>query len=382
MEMRNVCLLGSTGSIGRAGLEIVEHLNDQFGVFAISCHRNTELFRHQIEQFKPKYACITDPDSARGFEPIEGTTMSDGVRGSCEIASHPDVDIVLNGIVGAEGVHATLAAIRSNKIVAMANKETLIAYGDVLRQELEQSSATILPVDSEHSAIYQCISGSSSAVKRIILTASGGPFLRKPMSPDVTCVDALKHPVWQMGQKITIDCATLMNKGLEVIEACFLFDVTPETVEVVIHPQSIVHSAVEFVDGAVIAQLSLPDMRLAIQYGLTYPERCPSLIKPLELAEIGRLDFEKPDFEKFKCLTLAYEAANKGGTMPCVLNAADQVAVNAFLSEKIKLTDIPDMVEKVMAGHSVKTSPSLADIETAEKWATEETEAEVQRLCC
>jgi 1-deoxy-D-xylulose-5-phosphate reductoisomerase len=382
MEMKNVCLLGSTGSIGRAGLEIVEHLKDQFRVFAISCHRNTELFRHQIEQFKPKYACITDPGSAREFGPIEGTTMCNDVQGSCEIASHPDVDIVLNGIVGAQGVHATLAAIRSNKILAMANKETLIAYGDVLKEELKRSSATILPVDSEHSAIYQCISGSSSAVKRIILTASGGPFLNKPMAPDATCVEALKHPVWQMGEKITIDCATLMNKGLEVIEACFLFDVTPETVQVVIHPQSIVHSAVEFADGAVIAQLSLPDMRLAIQYGLTHPERRSSLIKPLELAEIGRLDFAKPDFEKFKCLALAYEAANKGGTMPCVLNAADQVAVGAFLSERIKLTDIPNIVEEVMAKHRAKTSPSLADIEAAEKWATKETEAEVERLCC
>lgn len=390
--MKNVCVLGSTGSIGRATLEVIHHLNevrpqDEFCVFAISCNENISLFKKQVEFFKPKYTCITNPDSAKEFvAAFPNTPVLTGIDGLCELASLPDVDIVLNGLVGAIGVRPTLAAIRAKKRIAMANKETLVAYGELIMKEARKNGSILLPVDSEHSAIHQCISRGGSQldhVNRIILTASGGPFLNTPITGEITIEDALKHPVWEMGSKITIDSATLMNKGLEVIEASFLFNVPPQKVEVVIHPQSIIHSAVELVDGSILAQLSIPDMRLPIQYALSYPERYPSLVRRLELAKIGRLDFFESDLNKFPCLRLAYESAIAGGTMPCVLNASNEVAVKSFLSKRIRFIDIPEIIEKVMSKHKRvggMTSShllTLSDIEEAERWAIRETESMV-----
>lgn len=398
--MKNVCVLGSTGSIGRAALEIIHHLESEFNLFAISCNANTSLLRQQIELFHPKYACITNPDKARDFSSLppkrdfrftttSSTTILTGIDGLKELASHPAVDIVLNALVGTIGVLPTLSAIKSKKRIAMANKETLVGYGSLIMQEVEKNNITFIPVDSEHSAIHQCINQAHSSVRRIILTASGGPFLSTPIPSDITKnLDALKHPVWKMGEKISIDSATLMNKGLEVIEAAVLFNIPPQDIKVIIHPQSIIHSAVEFVDGTIIACLSLPDMKLPIQYSLTFPNRLPSLIQPLELDKIGRLDFTAPDLERFPCLRLAYEAAYTGGTMPCVLNAANQVAVTAFLDKKINLMDIPVIIETVMQSHQ-KTEdrrqetedPTILLIESAEQWAEVEANKEVQKLC-
>ncbi|MCK4306890.1 1-deoxy-D-xylulose-5-phosphate reductoisomerase [candidate division WOR-3 bacterium] len=381
--MKNVCILGSTGSVGRAALEVIDNLKSEFRVFALSCDKNIQLLKQQVEQFNPKYVCITNPVSAIKFKvgnPDLSGSLFTGLDGLKTLASHPEVDIFLNALVGTIGLHSTLLAIKNKKRVAIANKETLVAYGKIIMHEVNKNGASLLPVDSEHSAIHQCLSQSNAPVRRIILTASGGPFLHKPITADITPESALKHPVWQMGKKITVDSATLMNKGLEVIEASVLFNIPASKIEIVIHPQSIIHSAVEFVDGSIIAQLSSPDMKLPIQYALTYPKRYPSSIKPLDFEKIKKLEFMKPDFNKFPCLRLAYEAAEAGGTMPCVLNSANEVAVQSFLAHEIKLTQISELIEEVMKKHVGATallrfikSPSLSEIEQAEEWAQQET---------
>ncbi|MDI6840808.1 MAG: 1-deoxy-D-xylulose-5-phosphate reductoisomerase [bacterium] len=380
---KNVCILGSTGSVGRASLEVIHNLRSRFYTFALSCHKQVKILEQQVDKFKPKYVCITDTESAKKFIPRKGITLLTGKLGLCTLASHPDIDILINALVGTDGVYPTLEAIRNKKRIAMANKETLVAYGKIIMKELAKcrggvTTPLLIPVDSEHSAIHQCLDLNRSPVKRIILTASGGPFLHKNITSRTTCEQALRHPVWQMGKKITIDSATLMNKGFEVIEASVLFKISPKYIEVVIHPQSIIHSAVEFVDGSIIAQLSLPDMRLPIQYALTYPERVPSLIKPLHFDQIKKLEFLKPDLKKFPCLKLAYEAAEKGGTMPCVLNAANEVAVQSFLRKEIRLTDISELVEEIMGKHLIVKSPKISDIEAADLWARRETKRMIQ----
>ncbi len=384
--MKNVCILGSTGSVGRAALEVIDNLKSEFRVFALSCDKNIQLLKQQVEQFNPKYVCITDSAAAKKFNVgnKQACSLFAGLKGLETLASHPEVDIFLNALVGTVGLHSTLLAIKNKKRVAIANKETLVAYGEIIMHEVQKckgssrTAPTLLPVDSEHSAIHQCLSQSNAPVSRIILTASGGPFLHKPITPDITPESALKHPVWQMGKKITIDSATLMNKGLEVLEASVLFNIPASKIEVVIHPQSIIHSAVEFVDGSIIAQLSSPDMKLPIQYALTYPKRYPSSIKPLDFEKIKKLEFMKPDFNKFPCLRLAYEAAEAGGTMPCVLNSANEVAVQSFLAHKIKLTQIPELIEKVMREHKFIKSPSLSEIEQAEEWAKGEAKSGIR----
>lgn len=370
--MNNICLLGSTGSIGQSALEVIANLRADFYPIALSCQKNIKLLQEQMTKFKPKYVCITELAGMSKFAPAEDVTLLSGLKGMQEIAAHPDVDILLNAIVGTTGLYPTLTAIRAGKRIAMANKETLVAYGEIIMKEVAQNEVILVPVDSEHSAIHQCIGSRKDEVKRIILTASGGPFLKKEITPETTLREVLTHPVWQMGAKITVDSATLMNKGLEVIEAAILFGIEPQRIEVVIHPQSIIHSAVEFVDGSIIAQMSLPDMKLSIQYALTYPERLPSLVKSIRFGEIKRLDFLSPDFKKFPCLKLAYEAAYAGGTMPCVLNAANEIAVESFLDNKIKLPDIPVVVREVTDKHSAVKLPTISDIELAESWARKE----------
>lgn len=370
--MNNICLLGSTGSIGQSALEVIANLRADFYPIALSCQKNIKLLQEQMTKFKPKYVCITELAGMSKFAPAEDVTLLSGLKGMQEIAAHPDVDILLNAIVGTTGLYPTLTAIRAGKRIAMANKETLVAYGEIIMKEVAQNEVILVPVDSEHSAIHQCIGSRKDEVKRIILTASGGPFLKKEITPETTLREVLTHPVWQMGAKITVDSATLMNKGLEVIEAAILFGIEPQRIEVVIHPQSIIHSAVEFVDGSIIAQMSSPDMKLSIQYALTYPERLPSLVKSIRFGEIKRLDFLSPDFKKFPCLKLAYEAAYAGGTMPCVLNAANEIAVESFLDNKIKLPDIPVVVREVTDKHSAVKLPTISDIELAESWARKE----------
>lgn len=384
--MKNVCILGSTGSIGISTIEVVRKLSSEFQVFAISCYNNTELLLKQAELLKPKYICVANEASAKKIPACSAGRKTDnykllvGTDGLCELASHPEADIILNALVGSEGVHPTLAAIRANKKIAMANKETLVAYGTIIMKELANSKAILLPVDSEHSAIHQCLNtgvlSGRQEIKQVILTASGGPFWNAQYVEDITPESALKHPVWKMGEKITIDSATLMNKGFEVIEASVLFGIPVTNVEVVIHPQSIVHSMVEFTDSSIIAQLALPDMKLPIQYALTYPARLPSLVGKVEFTpslpdgKAGmKLEFSKPDFKKFPCLRLAYEAARIGGTMLSVLNAADEAAVKEFLNHRIKFNQIPKVIEDVMGAHTVVSNPCFDEIKGAEDWA-------------
>lgn len=369
--MHKVAVLGSTGSIGTLTLEVLSHLGQDYKVVALSIHKNVKLLQKQIKEYSPEVVCITDEPSARSLH-IRGTKLLTGREGLVEIAKG-EADIVVNALVGAEGIYPTLSALQGKKRVCIANKETLVSFGEIVMNTARKYGGEIVPIDSEHSAIHQCICISRDEVVEIILTASGGPFRVSGIKKYITPEETLAHPVWKMGKKVTVDSATLMNKGLEVIEAVRLFSVPPESISVLIHPQSIIHSLVRFCDGAILAQLSLPDMRLPIQYALTYPKRTPSLVKPLDLAKVHLLEFEPPDKEKFPCLSLAYKAVSIGGTMPAVLSASDEVCVSSFLRSKIALPDIPEIVQKVMNKHRVIENPVLQEIEEADKWARRET---------
>ena len=366
-DIKRVAVLGSTGSIGRQTLEVISALPHRFSVIGLAAGRNSALLAEQIKRFKPRFVHSQDntppPAAEYQFLSLE------------EMASHPDADIVVMATSGKWGLKATLAAVKAGKRIALANKEALVMAGAIITGEAGQSGAQIIPVDSEHSAIFQCLEGESQNASGIILTASGGPF--RGYSPaqlaQVTPEQALEHPSWRMGPKVTIDSATLMNKGLEVIEARWLFDMPIDNVSVLIHPQSIIHSMVEFADGSVKAQLSYPDMRLPIQYALSYPERLENPQLPtLDWENLKELNLETPDFDRFPCLKLAIEAGKKGGTCPAVLCAADEVAVELFLSGRIKFTDIPRLVEQALEEHKSTASPTLeeilaADAQTREK---------------
>ncbi len=365
---RKIAVLGSTGSIGRQTLAIVRASPQRFHVIGLAASKNLDLLAEQVNEFKPRFIYFQEREvtSLRNAEcdflPLE------------EIARHPAVDTVVIATSGASGLLPTIAAIKFGKRVALANKEALVMAGEIITREAKLNNAQIIPVDSEHSAIWQCLEGEKQKAAQIILTASGGPFLH--FSPaklnKVTAKQALQHPSWQMGQKVTIDSATLMNKGLEVIEAHWLFDMPFEGIRVLIHPQSIIHSLVEFRDGSVKAQLSYPDMRLPIQYALTYPERLPNPELPrLNWNNLRSLTFEQPDFDKFPCLKLAIEAGRKGGTYPTVLSSADEIAVELFLSGRIKFTDIARLVEQALQQHKPIAQPTLEDIMAADTWARE-----------
>lgn len=373
--MKRVAVLGSTGSIGRSALQVLENLAPEFVVFAISGKDELDLLSEQAGKHKPALVSIGD-ESLKGelARRVPGRTeVLSGGEALTEIASCSDVDIVVNGLVGSVGFRPTLAALKAGKRVALANKEPLVSYGSILTAEARRSGAEILPIDSEHSAIHQAIGKSpGDEVSRIILTASGGPFLNAASLDSITPKEALAHPTWEMGEKVTVDSATLMNKGLEVIEARWLFNIDPSKIEVVIHPQSIVHSIVEFVDGSCIAQLSTPDMKLPIQYAITYPRRMESLTNKLDLAEVAKLEFFRPDFSRFPCLDLAYDALRKGGTMPAVLSASDEIAVAAFLKGEIGFTQIPQVLQEVLSNHTPKSDPTLEEAEAADHWAREE----------
>jgi len=364
--MKNIAVLGSTGSIGRQTLEIARAFPQNINVFALAAGKNTTLLQQQISEFKPKlfYSEIA----------IQKRTQAKYCTLE-EIAAHPEIDLVVVATAGKAGLNPTLAAIKAGKNVALANKEVLVMAGEIVVDEARRHKVEILPIDSEHSAIWQCLRGEKHGeIKKIILTASGGPFRDKSLADlaEVTPEEALAHPTWQMGTKVTIDSSTLMNKGMEVIEAHWLFDVSYSMIEVVVHPQSIVHSCVEFVDGSIKAQMSLPDMRLPIQCALSYPKRWGADYQTeLDFKTIGSLNFEMPDLKKFPALRLAIEAGERGGTYPAVLSAADEVAVELFLQKKIGFLDIPKVLEETVEQHDCISKPSLDDILAADMWARE-----------
>jgi 1-deoxy-D-xylulose-5-phosphate reductoisomerase len=372
-SMKNLAILGSTGSIGRQTLQVVRNLAGRFRVVGLGAGQNLELLSEQIAEFKPKYIYYqSKPNSPLITQNVKLITHNCSFLPMEEIAGHPDIDIVVIATSGKAGLSATLAAVKAGKKVALANKESLIMAGEIIIREAKKSGSQLLPIDSEHSAIWQCLNGEALPIKRILLTASGGPF--RGFSPEqlakVTPQQALKHPSWLMGKKVTIDCATLMNKGLEIMEARWLFGVPIEQIDVIIHPQSIIHSMVEFMDGSFKAQLSFPDMRLPIQYALTYPERVPNQELPkLDWAKIKDLTFEQPDFKVFPCLELAINTAKTGGTAPAALSAADEIAVELFLKGVIKFTDIARLVGLVLKEHQNIPHPTLDDIIKIDEWA-------------
>ena len=374
--MKHLSILGSTGSIGCNALEIVEMFPERFAVKALTAKNNTFLLARQIERFNPEIAVVFDETRALELKSMlpSGTSVEilhgeDGYRTAATLYS---IDMVVIAVVGAAGLMPTLAAIDAGKNIALANKETLVMAGEIVVKRAVINGIKILPIDSEHSAIFQCIAGNRRQdLDKILLTASGGPFLNLPENEFMTIKpqDALNHPTWQMGKKVSIDSATLMNKGLEVIEAKCLFGVSQDMIEVLIHPQSVIHSMVSFKDGTVMAQLGIPDMKGAIAYALSYPERL-TLDQPIpNFASIGALTFEKPDLDKFPCLTLSYKACETGETLPAVLNAANEVAVQAFLKQRISFVKIPEIIRKTMEQHTVVTDPTLSDILEADRWA-------------
>jgi len=389
-DYKRIVVLGSTGSIGRQTLEVVRQFPERFEVVGLAAGSNWQLLAGQVEAFRPLAVSLSDekslPDLRRALSCMggKGPDFSWGQAGLTGLATLPEADLVVVAVTGTAGLAPTMAALRAGKDVALANKETLVTAGQLVMDLVSQTGAALLPLDSEHSAVWQCLNGENRAgVAGIILTASGGPFLRldRDELAAVTVEMALKHPNWQMGRKITIDSATMMNKGLEVIEARWLFGLNYNQIRVMVHPQSIIHSMVEFCDGTVMAQLGMPDMRIPIQYALTFPERVTGNYMRLNLLECRQLTFEPPDEERFPCLKLAFAAGLTGGTMPAVLNAADEVAVDAFLRRQIKFAAVPAVIEQVMSRHQVTGRPELAEIMNADNWARDTARRLIQGEC-
>jgi len=373
-SVKRLAVLGSTGSIGQQTLDVVRALSNRFRIVGLAAGKNIALLTEQINEFKPEFVGYSPVNCEDEKTPARLADVEYEFLPMEAIASHPQVDTVVIATSGKAGLSPTLAAVKAGKSVALANKESLIMAGEIITSEVKLSGAQILPVDSEHSAIWQCLSGETQKAVQIILTASGGPFrdYSAAQLKEVTVARALKHPSWQMGKKVTIDSATLMNKGLEVIEAHWLFNMPFDSIKVLIHPQSIVHSMVEFVDGSIKAQLSYPDMRLPIQYALSYPDRLPNPQLPrVNWSEINHLTFEPPDFDAFPCLRLAIEAGKKGGTYPAVLCAADEVAVELFLARRIGFIDIASFIERTLEQHQAEAHPTLEEILAADAWARE-----------
>ena len=371
--MKKLSILGSTGSIGKNTLEVISAHPDKFKVVALAVKNNIQILEEQIIKFKPDVVAVFDSAAAECIKKKDlSVEVLTGEKGLSEVAILEDVDMVVSAIVGSDGLVPTYEAVKAGKELALATKEALVMAGQIIMSEAKRQGVKILPVDSEHSAVFQCLNNRDiNEVEKIILTASGGPFLGKSVTEleSVTPSDALNHPNWDMGKKITIDSATLMNKGLEVIEAYWLFNVPLEKIDVILHPQSIIHSMVRFVDGSVIAQMSVPDMKGPISYALSYPQRFEGILPVLDLAEIRELTFEEPDREKYVSLGLTYDALKEGGTMPCVLNAANEVAVEAFLNEQIPFTGIPQVVSDTMLQHEVLKGDSIEEIMSTSEWA-------------
>ncbi len=373
--MKRIAILGSTGSIGRSTLSVIESYPDRFQVATLAAGRNLDAVFEQARRWKPKLLSVaTDEDAAilrarLKTAGVQGIEVVSGSHGIVQVATHPEVDFVVSAIVGVAGLEATYEAVRAGKVVGLANKECLVAAGELITAEARRQGKPLLPIDSEHNAVHQCLRGGrTDEVRQIWLTASGGPFLHVPVShfSSITVDEALNHPTWKMGRRITIDSATLMNKGFEVIEACRLFHLPPSQVQVIVHPQSTIHSMVEFVDGSILAQFSVTDMRLPILYALTYPDRIPSDMR-FPVMDLRHLDFCPPDMKKFPCLRLAYEAAEAGGAKTVALNAADEVAVAAFLDGEIGFVDIPTVIEKVLAETESKKPESIKEVLEADQ---------------
>ena len=375
--MKSIGILGSTGSIGTQTLDVIDALPGKFQIKYLTSNQNTELLGEQALKFNPDTVCIAVEEKRAELETIlTGTdiNITSGRNALLEIAGRDDIDLVMNGLVGATGMEPTIEAVQAGVDVALSNKESMVMAGGIINGLLKKHSGNLFPVDSEHSAIWQCLTGENiDQVKRIILTGSGGPFRTKLIEEfsQITREQALQHPNWDMGNKITIDSATMMNKGLEVIEAHWLFNLNADQIDIIIHPQSIIHSMVEFVDGSVKAQMGVPDMKLPIQYALTYPKHYHADWVILDLTEIGELTFEKPDFEKFPCIQLAYDALKEGGTFPVVLNVANDEVVNAFLNDYIPFIQIPQLITEALDQHEFFENPDLETISEISKWTTD-----------
>ncbi len=378
--MKRLTIIGSTGSVGKNTLRVVEHLQGRFEVFGLAARSNVEVLARQVAIFKPRVVALADAASVDSFvaECRRNGAACPEILGGAEgvrlIAEAPESDVVISAAVGAAGLEPTYAALRAGKRVALANKEAMVVAGELLGKTASQFGGLILPVDSEHNAIDQCLrAGKQNEVRKLILTASGGPFRTTPAEDfgGITPEEALNHPTWKMGRRITIDSATLINKGFEVIEASWLFDIPAEAIEVIVHPQSVVHSMVEFVDGSVVAQIGTADMRVPIQYALTYPERLASPVAALDWASVTSLEFALPDREKFPCIGMAYQALEMGGTAPAVLNAADEIAVGEFLDRKISFTDVPRIIRDTLAAHDPVPADSVEAVLEADRWARE-----------
>jgi len=378
--LKKLSILGSTGSIGRSTLSVVEKFPERFTVVALAAGSNVELLEKQVRQFRPLIVSVVSERSAADLKKRcsdLSVRIFSGVEGMIQVAAADEAEMTVSAIVGTAGLVPTMAAIRAGKDIALANKEVLVTAGELVIAECRARGVRILPVDSEHSAIFQCLlAGAGADVRKLVLTASGGPFhafVKKDLA-NVTPAQALKHPNWSMGRKITIDSATLMNKGLEVIEARWLFDIAPGKIKVLVHPQSIVHSMVEYHDGAVVAQLGMPDMKGPIAYALSYPERLSDVSPALDLAQVGTLTFGEPDLDRFPCLAYAYDALHAGGSMPAVLSAANEVAVKYFLEEKIGYADIARVIRTTMDAHTPSNIKTVEDALKADLWARQEAE--------
>lgn len=382
-DVKKIGILGATGSIGRQTLDVVDQ--GEFEVVALTANSNVTLLAEQALKYQPKLVVLMDSEKIGELKSRlkgQATKVLVGMTGLLEAVRDPEIELLVNGLVGAIGVEPTLEGIRAGKDIALANKETLVTAGELVIAEAARCHVQILPVDSEHNALFQALTGEDiERVSRLILTASGGPFrtFTRQELEKVTPFQALKHPTWDMGGKITIDSATLMNKGLEVIEAHWLFGIDYDRIEVVVHPQSIIHSLVEFVDSSVLAELGLPDMRIPIQYALTYPERRENRLQKLDLVRVGQMTFEAPKKDLFPCLELAYYAGKRGGTLPAVMNAANEIVAHHFLQGKIAFLEIPKYIEKTMQRHQVVDSPDLKQILAADQWAREVTEGMVKK---
>ncbi|WFP51070.1 1-deoxy-D-xylulose-5-phosphate reductoisomerase [Methylomonas sp. EFPC3] len=392
--MKGICILGATGSIGVSTLDVVARHPDQYKVVALTANGNIDALFEQCLTHRPEYAVVANPDNLQAFKdklvgtPIAGLKVLAGADALAQVATLDSVDVVMAAIVGAAGLLPTLAAAKVGKTVLLANKEALVMSGQIFMQAVADSGATLLPIDSEHNAIFQCMPAGYTAghrakqARRILLTASGGPFRQTPLADleHVTPEQAVAHPKWDMGRKISVDSATMMNKGLELIEACLLFDMDPDAIQVVIHPQSIIHSMVDYVDGSVLAQMGNPDMRTPIAHAMAWPERFDSGVEPLNIFQVKHMDFEQPDLQRFPCLKLAYLAIKAGGIMPTVLNAANEIAVDAFLNERVRFTDIAKIIERSMAHFEPEAADTLDHVLDADRRAREVAETVIAQL--
>ncbi len=383
--MKRIAILGSTGSIGQNTLEVIRHFPDKFGIIGLTTNSNIDILYRQIKEFHPRFVCVGDAEAGKRLEQRlnSHTRLFLGKEGLEHLIANSGAEMIVLAISGSGALLPLLTAIENYKDIALANKEAMVAAGPIIMREARKKKIKIIPIDSEQSAIWQCLDGEDAhKLKNIYLTSSGGPFRKthKDSLKDVSIKKVLKHPRWKMGKKISVDSATLMNKGLELLETMFLFNIPPDKIKILIHPEAIIHSMVEFIDGVILAQLSATDMRIPIQYALSYPERLPNSLFSLDFYKLKELHFQAPDFKKFPCLGFAYQVAKELGTMPCVFNTANEVCVDEFLKQRINFISIPKVIEKVLDRHHNKKEPDLADIQKADAWARNEAHKVIDKL--